>query len=216
MSAENKAAMATFRFLEPMHAQICHDLVDDGDAAMDEVRTCFAQLAPTLAYRDNPRHPMAMSVNSCAASLATYLVLRVRGVDVHKFGQAIHAAYAEMSFPSNPLSQELIDTAHESQASAAKGEFVYDVSGSPGDSAFQVNIRSCGICALFAPHDAIELVPYMCALDDLFSDKSGQGLQRTGTIALGRTHCDFHYGTDKPLRLAEQYPERIQLTTKPG
>ncbi len=53
--------------------------------------------------------------------------------------------------------------------------------------------------------------PYMCATDDLVSDQLDQGLRRTGTIALGAHRCDFRYKAGgEPLRLAEQYPEKIQ------
>ena len=56
------------------------------------------------------------------------------------------------------------------------------------------------------------MVPYMCSFDDVVSDAGDQGLRRTGTIALGASHCDFRFRQGgKPRRLAEQYPERIQL-----
>lgn len=75
-----------------------------------------------------------------------------------------------------------------------------------------MNITSCAICHLFGKRGAMELVPYMCAFDDVVSDAGGQGLRRTGTIALGATHCDFRFRDGgEPLRLAEQYPDRIRL-----
>ena len=76
-----------------------------------------------------------------------------------------------------------------------------------------MNITSCAICTMYAPHDAMDLVPYMCAGDDAVSDAFQQGLRRTGSIALGASHCDFRFTGRKgqPLRLAEQYPDRIRL-----
>jgi hypothetical protein len=74
-----------------------------------------------------------------------------------------------------------------------------------------VNITRCGICHAYAKHDAMEFTPYMCATDDLESDRLGQGLRRTGTIALGAHRCDFRYKAGgEPLRLAEQYPDQIR------
>ena len=76
-----------------------------------------------------------------------------------------------------------------------------------------IDITSCAICQMFAPYDAMALVPYMCALDDAVSDRYGQGLRRTGTIALGAARCDFRFtGRDgSPRPLSEQYPDEIQL-----
>ena len=79
-----------------------------------------------------------------------------------------------------------------------------------------MNIKSCAICHAFSKYDAMDLVPYMCAMDDVASEIGDLGLRRTGTIALGATHCDFRYERGRePLRLADQYPERIR-TAKPS
>ncbi len=78
-----------------------------------------------------------------------------------------------------------------------------------------MNIKSCAICHAFSKYDAMDLVPYMCASDDVVSDRGGQGLRRNGTIALGRHECDFRYERGgEPLRVAEQYPERIRIVQK--
>ncbi len=58
----------------------------------------------------------------------------------------------------------------------------------------------------------MELVPYMCASDDVMSDLAGDGLRRSGTIALGAHQCDFRYQPGaEPETVADQYPEPIQL-----
>ena len=77
-----------------------------------------------------------------------------------------------------------------------------------------MNITSCGICKAYSKHDAMDLVPYMCASDDVDSDQNDDGLRRTGTIGLGAHQCDFRYkaGGDS-LAVATQYPERIHLRT---
>ena len=74
-----------------------------------------------------------------------------------------------------------------------------------------MNVKSCAICHTFSKYDAMDLVPYMCATDDLMSDFGQEGLRRTGTIALGSHQCDFRYKSGgEPLRVVEQYPERIR------
>lgn len=52
----------------------------------------------------------------------------------------------------------------------------------------------------------------MCAYDDVASDQGNMGLRRTGTIALGATHCDFRYKQGTPTQhLANVYPDVIRL-----
>lgn len=73
-------------------------------------------------------------------------------------------------------------------------------------------VKSCAICQAAARYDAMSLVPYFCAVDDVMSDKGNQGLRRTGSLALGASHCDFRYWRGgQPNRLAEQYPEQIRF-----
>ena len=73
-----------------------------------------------------------------------------------------------------------------SQRDAAPGEFVFEAFlGDQKDYDWGMNIKSCGICYSFSKYDAMNLVPYMCATDDLMSDIGEQGLRRSGTIAVG-------------------------------
>ncbi len=73
-------------------------------------------------------------------------------------------------------------------------------------SGFGVNVTRCAVCSLYEEHDAGEIVPYLCRLDDDLSDALGMGLQRTGTKALGSDCCDFRYEAHgEPKRLRSQY-----------
>ena len=196
-------------------------LTDEPEAVVEEAAECFDQLLPEMGYVDQPDHPMAESVFICSANLALYLALNKRGVDVHDFGAAmvrgLTAALAHAPEPPNDEAAReayvatFIASAEVSATEAGPGEFVYEAFADTdqGDT-WGMNVKSCAICAQYAQHDAMDLVPYMCATDDVVSDKMGQGLRRTGTIALGAHQCDFRYGAD-PLRVAEQYPERIHV-----
>ena len=65
---------------------------------------------------------------------------------------------------------------------------------------------SCAVCHAFSKHDAVDVVPYVCAIDDQLSAKLGLGLRRTGTHALGSGCCDFRYKLGgEPLTLRSQY-----------
>ena len=191
-------------------------LVADPEATVSEARTQLQEIAPTLAYIDQPNHAMASSLFYCAINLAVYLKLRDQGIDAHAYGEAMLKHLETLPAPSAS------DDGDEAGGGGARdwrgpgthpGEFVVEnVAADENEFARGFNITSCGICYLFGQHDAMDLVPYMCASDDVMSDLGGQGLRRTGTIALGAHHCDFRFQPGgEPLRVAEQYPEKIKF-----
>jgi hypothetical protein len=211
------------------------DLTDDVDGVLADGRARFLALGPTLVYVDEPDHPMAFSLFSCAALLCLYLSLREREVDVHAFGgrmlkalaDAVAAAASESTGAVSTTSAEqsealrssvsnLITAGERSRTDAQTGAFQFDVhwiDESTGHWAMKMS--SCGICHLFGQHDAMNLVPYMCATDDVMSDAYGQGLARTGTIALGGSCCDFDYQSGRTTEpVADLFPERIRLIEK--
>ena len=65
--------------------------------------------------------------------------------------------------------------------------------GEKGSHDFGLDVKNCAVCELFSRHDAEEVVPYLCALDDKMSEFMGMGLRRSGTRALGASCCDFRY-----------------------
>ena len=163
---------------------------------------------------------MAGSVYFCNATLSVYLAAKSRGIDVHHYGEEMllemRRTYSAPRSSDKPLRNQLakhIEAAESSQRNAKESEFVYEVEISPDDNTdWSLTVKSCAICASFSKHDAMDLVPYMCATDDIASDAAGDGLQRTGTIALGAHQCDFRYTKNgAPRRVAEHYPDRIKL-----
>ena len=205
-------------------SMVRHFVEDDAaaDSVVDQAATVFEGMIPTMAYVEKRDHPMASSVFICCATLAVYLVLKDRGVDVHAYGSTMLSSMAQAPAPSEQASEENADTggfatffkyAEESQTEAAPGEFVYEAFfGDRKDFDWGMNVKSCAICHAFSKYDAMDLVPYMCATDDVMSDLGGQGLRRNGTIALGAHECDFRYqsGGDAQ-RLAQLYPDRIRV-----
>lgn len=196
----------------------------DAGAVVKRAREIFERMIPDMAYLDRPNHPMASAVFTCAANLALYLALKRHDVDAHDFGSAMLAAMAtgrdrepkplqpEDRRPMQERFADFVKIADQSQSDAAPGEFVYEAFlGDRKDTDWGMNVKSCAICSLYSQHDAMELVPYMCATDDVVSDLGAQGLRRSGTIALGAPQCDFRYKRGgEPRRLAEQYPEQIR------
>jgi len=212
---------ATFAFLTKSLRRIADGLVDDGATAVEEATGHFEAMIPTLAYRDDPEHTMAMSSFFCSANLALYLALRDRGVDVHDVGRAVVADFRPRPRPDlETKEQQAAEIAatraagEASQKGARPGEFVFEVIDGDDESDWGMNVTSCAICAQYSTYDAMELVPYMCSLDDVMSDAADRGLRRTGTKALGAHQCDFRYKDGGvPVRLAEQYPDRIRQRT---
>lgn len=204
-----------------MLLELAAEMVDDPEVAVDEAAAEYERMLPEMPYFDRPDAPMASSVFQCDASLALYLALRRRGIDVHDYGRRMVAQLERMPLPERdapPVETWIggFKTAGEaSQQNAKAGEFVYEVlDPDPGTGmTWGMNILSCAICHEFGKHDAMDLVPYMCASDDVVSDRVGQGLRRTGTRALGAHHCDFRYhgAQGEPVRLVESYPERIKV-----
>ena len=201
--------------------QIAGAFVDDPEEAVQAAEARLEQIIPGLAYGDDPRHPMASALFNCSAVLALYLVLQEHAVGVHEFGRvALEAIGDYLRSDAGSTSEEAPDVeafraaAAASQAGARPGEFVFELLPPGDDRDWGMNVTSCAICHEFSKHGAIDLVPYMCATDDVVSDLRGQGLRRTGTIALGAHQCDFRYhAAGQPLSVAEQYPQRVQLRT---
>ncbi len=178
---------------------------------LNRARGVFDGLIDELPYVDRPDHVMADPMFACAASLAVYQVLRRRGVDAHTWGAATYALPAVTEDPED--GKRWRADAQASQRDAHANEFVFELVTPEGGRGYGTNITSCAICHLFGKHDAMDLVPYMCAFDDVTSRAGGTGLRRTGTIALGATHCDFRFQPGgEPLSLAEQFPERIRVS----
>ena len=185
---------------------------EEADVVLARARGIFEGMIEELPYMDQPRHSMAASMFACGAMLAVFEVLREREDDAHGWGRAIQKlpVVVPPSDDSDRASARI--DADASQSGAAPNEFVFEIVEGDESSGHGMNVTSCAICHLFGKHDAMELVPYMCAYDDVVSDAGNQGLRRTGTIALGASRCDFRFRQGgEPLRVAEQYPERIRL-----
>lgn len=219
---------ARFEQAEKFYRTWVGDLTEEPDAVLMAAKTRYADMGPTLAYIDEPDHPMAFSLFTCAALLCLYLELEARGVDVHGFGTRMLLALSEATQAAKTARGtsgkvdlaglrdrigQLENAGARSQQDGQPGQFVFDVDWQDDETGrWTMEVSRCGICHLFGQHDAMALVPYMCATDDVMSDMNDEGLSRTGTIALGRTACDFHYRPGQPTEpLASNYPDRIRI-----
>lgn len=202
-------------------ARLASRFFEDAQAVVAEAEVIFDAMLPTMAYVEKTDHPLASALFICNVNLSLYLALKQRGVDVHVFGDALLNGLRRAPIPPQPeLSEEakqmqlaqFLQAAQASQTNPQSGEDVFEVvEGEDFDWGY--NVKSCALCHSASQHNAMEVVPYMCAVDDVISDKHNQGLRRTGSIALGASHCDFRYQHGgHPRRLAEQYPELIRIS----
>jgi hypothetical protein len=211
------AAQKWFEAITSNDPKLIMHFTEDVDVVLKEAADIYDGLIPDMPYTDDPQHVMAGSMFFCASMLAVYLALKSRGADVHEFGRQVVELVTESARrappPAEPkVTKDMVEAAAASQAHAAPNEFVFEVYDGEGDVDHGMNIKSCAICALFSKRDAMDLVPYMCATDDVMSEAGGQGLKRSGTIALGAHHCDFTFkagGEGRPL--SDQYPDKIRI-----
>lgn len=195
--------------------------VSETFTVVEEASAIFDGMLPGMAYVDKPEHPLAPALFTCNVNIALYLALKKRGVEVHAFGNALLNGLmrAPIPMPQESVQERqahleiFASSASASQTGAQTGEDIFEiVEAKEGAFDWGFNIKSCSICQSAAQHGASELVPYLCAVDDVMSDKGGWGLRRTGSLALGAQQCDFRYQNGgEPQRLAEQYPQQIRV-----
>lgn len=191
-------------------------LTDEIDSVGSEARAFLEAMAADLAYIDKP-HPFRDALFYCAINLALFKSLEKRGIGVHTFGGAMLSDLANRTgmLDADGEDSEAAGMVEFPQRGDHPGEFEVEmVQPEAGDESFTMgyNVKFCAICYLFSQHDAMALVPYMCASDDVVSDAQSQGLKRTGTIALGAHCCDFRFGgKGESRRVAEQYPDNIRF-----
>jgi hypothetical protein len=90
-----------------------------------------------------------------------------------------------------PLVRWLLQRSREGMARAG---FAADfVEGQPGAFTYGLDMRQCGIRALFAEEGAAAFARQLCRIDFLFSGANGLELVRTGTLAAGASRCDFRF-----------------------
>jgi hypothetical protein len=204
----------------PRMIRLASRFVADAETVVEDAARRFEAMRAQMGYADRPEHPLAHALFVSSVNLALFLALRARGVDVNDFGRALLTGLARAPLPAPPPLDDatrqrqletFLDAARESVEFPRPGEDVFEwVAGDGTALDYGYDVTSCAACSAASRHDAMEFVPYLCAVDDVMSDKFGLGLRRTGSIALGAPRCDFRYRAGgEPLRLAEQYPERI-------
>lgn len=203
----------TYKFLTPFMQEPLANLVGASQVEVLEANAAvkFEGLLEDIPYADQPEHVMAIPSLAGAIVLALYKAAEALGCSAHQFGRALHEAPLPELPP--PDQEQYRPAAAESCENAAPNEFVFEfIEGDREDLDFGYNIKACAISYLYLKHDARDLLPYMCALDDKMSAARNSGLRRTGVIALGAHQCDFRYKAGgERLTLASQFRQQLDI-----
>jgi hypothetical protein len=93
--------------------------------------------------------------------------------------------------------------AKQSQSRRQQRDFVYEyVQGDGWRFDFGVDYHECAVWTFLKSQGAPELAPYVCALDQLYSEAFGWGLMRTTTLAEGGSLCDFRFKRGGETKIA--------------
>jgi hypothetical protein len=158
--------------------------------------------------------------------LAVYRALQKRGATVEDGGRLIYEmCEAEAkAYPGfvrrlmgwlwfSPLFLRRVrKRAAESQKRQHPGGYVFTyIEGDGRGFDWGIDYMECSSCKLLKAQDAMELAPYVCAVDKVSSELLGWGLTRTMTLAEGLEKCDFRFKkggqTRVTMRLKTDKPE---------
>jgi hypothetical protein len=177
------------------------------NALMRDSHREYEVLIPQIPYIGD-KNPFLIFLLPTSRYLAIYRVLQRQGRTVEDAGQLIYEmSEAELkAIPgllrrvigylwfSRWFSGRLKKRATESQERKYPGGYVLTyVKGNGQDFDYGVDYTECASYKFLSAQNAVELAPYVCAVDKVASEMMGWGLSRTMTLAEGREKCDFRF-----------------------
>lgn len=177
------------------------------DAMTAEVRLEYERLIPDLPYVGG-RQPFTQLVILTAWGLSQYRVLKAHGHTLEEEGQLVYELTWKVIYDyprfvrwfigrmcfSQLVLGNLKKTAAESHQRPYPGGYVYTlIEGDGKDFDWGVDFTECASCKFLREHGAPELGPYLCLVDDVYSEAFNWGLTRTKTLADGYEKCDFRF-----------------------
>lgn len=167
----------------------------------------YEKLIPQLPWVGGGQ-PFTQFVIATGWFLAMYHSLKQHGVQQDEVGQMFFdssKAYIE-SYPGFMLKlmghinfserylMKLQEKALESHLRQYPGGYVFNfITGDGKTFDYGVDYLECASCKFLKAQGAMEIAPYLCAIDQLYSEKFGWGLSRTMTLAEGYEKCDFRF-----------------------
>lgn len=186
------------------------------DTMIGEARGEYEALTPQLPYIGG-KQPFTQFIISSGWFLAMYRVLKSHGGTVEPDGKLVYELskaflkvyprflrrlFGHMTFSRRYL-RRLRKRAAESQKRQYPGDYVYVfVEGDGEEFDFGVDYMECATCKFLSEQGAPELAPYLCAVDEIYSEALGWELMRTMTLADGHEKCDFRFKRGGVTRVA--------------
>jgi hypothetical protein len=180
---------------------------EQAKALIGESRREYEALIPQIPFIGE-KNPMLIFLLPTSRYLAVYRALQKRGATVEDAGRLIYEmCEAEAKAIPGPVRRlmgwlwfsplflrRVRKRAAESQQRQYPGGYVFTyVAGNGRDFDWGIDYAECSSCKLLKVQDAMELAPYVCAVDKISSDLLGWGLARTMTLAEGFEKCDFRF-----------------------
>jgi len=176
-------------------------------AMMRESRREYEALIPQIPYIGD-KNPLLVFLLPASRHLAIYRALQRQGETVEAAGRLI-GEMSEAELKAMPgIVRRLISRlwfspwfrgrlrkrAAESQERQYPGGYVLTyVEGDGRSFDYGIDYTECASCKFLSAQGAMELAPYVCAVDRVASEMLGWGLTRTTTIAEGFEKCDFRF-----------------------
>jgi hypothetical protein len=180
--------------------------VEQANAVIRGSRKEYEALIPQIPYIGD-KNPFLIFLLPTSRYLALYRALQRQGQTVEDAGQLVYAmSEAELkAIPglvrrligyiwfSRWFLRRLKKRANESQERKYPGGYVLTyVDGNGQDFDYGIDYTECASCKFLSSQNALELAPYVCAVDKAASEMLGWG-RRTMTLAEGREKCDFRF-----------------------
>lgn len=172
-----------------------------------ESRQEYEALIPQIPFI-GVRNPFLIFLLPTSRYLAIYRVLKRLGRTVEDAGQLIYEM-SEAELKAIPwLVRRVIGylwfsrwflgrikkRAIESHDRKYPGGYVLTfLEGNGQNFDYGIDYTECASCKFLSAQNALELAPYVCAVDKVASEMMGWGLSRTMTLAEGREKCDFRF-----------------------
>jgi ubiquinone/menaquinone biosynthesis C-methylase UbiE len=188
-----------------------------------DARLEYARLIPQLPYIGGRGNRHTWNLVGSAWFLALYRAMRAHGRAIDEIGQLFTDMYSAWfdTYPSwllrlqgwymfTPLARwQLNRQARLSQQRRYSGDWVFTTLPPHNGYDFGVDHTECGILKFLQARGTTELMPYLCPLDFVLSERMNLGLVRTTTLAEGAECCDFRFKHGGETRWSAARPKEV-------
>lgn len=183
-----------------------------GPAAWNEIAAAtdqrFRLLLEQVPYIGGGANPFSRTLVQAASLLALWREAELRGITCDDFGRLTGQVLPAMLDGYPPIllrwlgalylsrfgKRRMLRQAARSQQRIYPGDFVFSVVDGDGETfLWGIDYAECGLVKFLRAQGAEALAPYLCMLDCVAFPAMGIALKRSGTIAQGRTYCDFRF-----------------------